>query len=120
MRFCPDCQLTMRRDVATGAVVFKCACGHEEKGGPADARLFGETLKAEATEDKYRRLIRGAAHDRVNQQVAQECPRCGLDFLTQLRVGAQEVVVHVCSCGYDSTRRGPSASPPDKRGAPLS
>jgi len=85
-------------------VVFVCYCGLVSKGTPKDARIAGDVLHAGETEEMYRRLIRNAAYDRVNQQVMRECSKCGLDYMTQIRVGAREVVVWVCKCGYDSSR----------------
>jgi predicted RNA-binding Zn-ribbon protein involved in translation (DUF1610 family) len=105
MRTCPDCERVMDVDVSTGQVVHTCAtCGKRVDGADEDARIFGDVLDAGETEAMFRRLIRSAAFDRVNEQVAKDCPECGLDYLTQIRVGARQVVVFVCKCGYDSSR----------------
>ena len=94
----------MARDTSSGAVVFRCFCGARVEGTPDDARIAGDILHAGETEEMYRRLIRNAAFDRVNQVVLRDCPECGLDYMTQVRVGAREVVVWVCKCGYGSPR----------------
>ena len=94
----------MTRVTSSGTVVFNCFCGVRQEGAPEDARIAGDILHASETEEKYRRLIKNAPFDRVNQQVMKDCPKCGLDYMTQIRVGAREVVVCVCSCGYDSSR----------------
>jgi predicted RNA-binding Zn-ribbon protein involved in translation (DUF1610 family) len=96
----------MARDTSSGTVGFVCYCGVREEGSPEDARIAGDILHAGETEEMYRRLIMNAPFDRVNQQVARDCPQCGLDYMTQIRVGAREVVVWVCKCGYDSSRGG--------------
>jgi hypothetical protein len=50
----------------------------------------------------YRRLIETAPHDRTNQVVKLDCPKCGLDYAVQIRVGDAEVVIRVCKCGHES------------------
>lgn len=110
----------MTRDTASGEVVFNCFCGVQAKGGAADARVAGGVLDAAETGEMYERLIRNAPFDRVNQQVARDCPGCGLDYMTQIRVGAREVVVWVCKCGYNSTadKSAKAEKPPAGRAEP--
>lgn len=110
MRTCPLCERVMERDTSSGKVVFKCYCGESVEGTPADARVAGGMLHSEETEEMYRRLLRNAAHDRVNEQVEKDCPVCGLDYMTQVRVGAREAVVYVCKCGFDSSQVGAATS----------
>lgn len=107
MRTCPECGRVMFRSTASGTVSFMCYCGVVAEKTPEDARIAGGVLHAGETEEMYRRLIRNAAFDRVNQQVRKECPKCGLDYMTQIRVGAREIVVWVCKCGYDSSLKKP-------------
>lgn len=108
MRYCRVCQRSMRRDPTSGTVEFKCYCGAAEQGGPEDARIGGASLGAGETVEMYRRMIRGAAHDRVNQLVARHCPGCGRDYMTQIRIGDAEETVYQCKCG-DSTGAGAGA-----------
>ncbi len=104
MQICPECERVMVRSTSTGTVVYLCYCGTEVKGTPADARIAGGILHAGETEEMYKRLIQNAPHDRVNKQVYRDCPKCGLDYMAQIRVGTREVVVWACKCGY---RAGP-------------
>lgn len=87
-------------------MVFRCGCGHEEAGAPEDARVFGEILGASETVELYRRLIQTAPADRTNQLVKRECPECGLDYMTQVRVGAAEIIIFRCKCGYQQSAQG--------------
>jgi ribosomal protein L37AE/L43A len=103
MHTCPECNRAMRRDTSKGHVNFICHCGFQEVGTPEDARIGGDVLNAGETEEMFLRVIRNAAHDRVNMKVLRGCPECGLDYTTQIRVGEREVVIWVCSCGYDSS-----------------
>ena len=100
MRFCPKCDLTMRRNTYSGTVVYWCPCGVEETGDPADARIGGAVLGAGQTTLIYSLLIRTASFDRTNQLVKRHCPQCGLDYMTQVRVGDAEVIVYTCKCGH--------------------
>lgn len=102
MRTCDQCERAMRRDVSTGAVRFVCVCGVTAEGGPGDARIAGGVFGGQNSKDRYRRLIASSAFDPVNQKVRRRCPKCPRDFLTQLRIGQEEVVVWTCTCGYNS------------------
>lgn len=101
MRFCDNCGRSMRRDLSSGAVVFRCVCGTEEAGAPEDARISGAVLGAGETAEKFQLLIRDAAFDRTNQQVLRDCPDCGRDYMTQIRVGENEVIIYKCRCGRE-------------------
>jgi len=100
MRFCKVCERAMPRSIATGAVVFLCPCGAEERGDPMDARLGGRVFGAGETRDMYGFIIKTAPQDRTNQRVRRDCPSCGSDYMIQVRVGDAEVIVYVCECGY--------------------
>lgn len=120
VRMCPECERTMDRDTSSGAVIFICYCGRKVPGGPADARIAGEVYDAGETQDMYKRLVKSAPHDRVNQLVSRDCPECGLDYMTQIRVGDREVVIWICKCGFVSGTAEPenaAASGPGGAGA---
>ena len=111
MNFCPDCSRAMARNTQSGVVVFVCYCGFFLEGSPENARIAGGLYTGDI-EEMYRRLIRNAAHDRVNQRVKKDCPLCGIDYLVQIRVGNREIVIWVCKCGYDSSRKPDRPAPP--------
>jgi len=111
MRFCPVCGRVMARDHSTGAVVFKCACGTEEKGDPTDARISGAVSGSVEQAEMYRRNIQSAAHDRVNQVVRRQCTACGLDYAVQIRVGKDEVIIYRCKCGREEVGGAAGAAP---------
>jgi hypothetical protein len=73
------------------------------QGSAADARISGEVLGAGETTTMYRGLIRTAAFDRTNQQVMRACVSCGLDYMTQIRVGDAEAIVYKCKCGREES-----------------
>jgi len=103
MKICPDCQLSMARVIMQGKVYFQCVCSKLVPGTRADTLIQNELHQAQEVTAMNDRLIGNAAYDRVNQQVMKDCPgECGRDYMTQLRIGQREVVVHVCPCGYRS------------------
>ena len=104
MRFCSRDGRAMRRNPASGEVVFICtSCLTEEKGSAMDARISGAVYGAAGTTEMYRRLIETAPYDRTNQIVQRDCPECGLDYAVQIRVGDAEVIIYKCKCNYEST-----------------
>lgn len=101
MRFCPACDRAMARDPSSGRVVFRCLCGVEEAGTPADARVGGGVLGASETTEMYHRLIQTAPFDRTCQLVRRPCPDCKRDYMAQVRVGEAEVIIYRCKCGRE-------------------
>ena len=100
MKFCPMCDRVMVRDTSSGEVRFSCTvCGEIVPGDAYDARVGGAVLGAGETTEMYKRLIQVSPFDRVNQLVAKSCPKCGLDYMTQIRVGESEAIVYTCKCG---------------------
>ena len=90
----------MVRDTSSGSVRFSCTtCGESVAGDAYDARVGGAVLGAGETTAMYRRLIRTSPFDRVNQLVSRVCVKCGLDYMTQIRVGESEAIVYTCKCG---------------------
>ena len=100
MKFCPKCERVMVRDTSSGVVRFSCTgCGEVVAGDAYDSRVGGAVLGAGETTAMYRRLIKTSPFDRVNQLVARVCAQCGLDYMTQIRVGESESIVYTCKCG---------------------
>jgi DNA-directed RNA polymerase subunit M/transcription elongation factor TFIIS len=100
MKFCKVCRRSIKKRIVSNSVVFKCECGHVEATNPEDVLISSETLSSTDTTEWYNNLIHNAPHDKTCQLVKQDCPDCGLDYLTQLRLGNSEIVVHRCKCGY--------------------
>jgi DNA-directed RNA polymerase subunit M/transcription elongation factor TFIIS len=119
MHFCDTCSRVMARDTSSGKVVFVCACGAELPGAPEDACISTVAQGAEQTTALYESLIRNASKDRTNQLVARDCPQCGLDYMTQVRVGEQEIIVYTCKCGYRASNGAGSDASADAAAAPT-
>ena len=103
MRFCEICDRAMVRDPSMGKIVFRCPCGNEKKGDANDVRIGGASLNSAETSEMYHLLIENAPMDRTNQLVARNCVKCGLDYMTQIRVGESEVIIYKCKCGLEES-----------------
>ncbi len=103
MKICPQCGRSMERVIAADKIVFRCVCGEETDGEPSDVRITGRVLHPGETAEKYQKLIRNSPYDRTNQQVRRDCTSCGLDYMTQIRVGPEEVIIYTCKCGFESS-----------------
>ena len=96
----------MRRETSTGVLIFRCYCGYSTKGSSEDSLIKSGTPNSEESTEMYRRYISNSPFDRVSQQVKRDCPKCGLDYMTQVRVGSREDVIWTCKCMYGVTRTG--------------
>lgn len=123
MKVCTACGLVMRRtqnwgdDAGSVAIEYVCACGQRTPGNPEDVRMTGKVHGRGNVLQLYRDYIRVAPHDRTINRVKLDCPDCGLDYLCQLRLGKDEIIVWRCSCGYDSSK--PGTKRPAKLEEPL-
>ena len=104
VKFCKNCERVMPREYGTGAVVFVCACGAKENGSDSDARISSEVFGTGETKSMYDYMLRTAPHDRTNQLVHRDCPKCGRDYMVQARIGTGEVVFLRCKCGHAPTQ----------------
>jgi DNA-directed RNA polymerase subunit M/transcription elongation factor TFIIS len=96
----------MVKDYSSGSVEYKCRiCGNEVQGTPNDARISKIVLGVGETIENYERLIKEASNDRTDQIVKKTCEECGLDYMTQIRVGSGEVIIYKCKCGATAASR---------------
>lgn len=91
----------MLRDTSSDRIEFYCTtCGERIQGTNEDALISSGVLHAGEMAEKYQSVIRHAPEDRVNQLVRRDCPECGLNYMTQLRLGDREAPILKCKCGY--------------------
>jgi predicted RNA-binding Zn-ribbon protein involved in translation (DUF1610 family) len=101
MKFCTLCKRSIRRKISGGNVIYKCYCGKVEPTLPEDVMIGNLTLlSTEKTTEMYDNLITLAPFDRTNQLDPKQCPNCGLDYMTRLRIGTSETTIYRCKCGY--------------------
>jgi hypothetical protein len=116
MKFCPKCDRAMVRGTPLGKLEFRCpVCSEVVEGSEWDARVGGGVLGSGEVKDIYDSIIGVSAFDRTNQLVAKDCTECGRDYMTQLRVGEDEIIVHTCKCGARSDKKQKPESTETKR-----
>lgn len=109
MHLCPECHTrTMVRAVADGQLTFVCPCGYTMPGKGRDRLMkvgsaagSGPSRTTSMT-SRYQTLIRNAAWSRTMFRVAVDCSRCGLPYMTQIRLGPEELIILTCKCGHAS------------------
>ena len=100
MKFCSNCEKYMSRDIIGGMLWFQCmACGEKLEGDDWDCRIGGEMLRSAETAEKFFTLINKSSFDAINLKVMRDCKKCGLDYMTQVRVSEREIIIWTCTCG---------------------
>ena len=102
MKFCPNCQHLMQREISANTIMFTCgACQTKQKGSNKDLVTITGNLQFTEVQDQYKNLVQYATDDPVNQLISRDdcCDKCGRDYATQIRVGNREIVVKMCKCG---------------------
>lgn len=100
MKFCSLCQRVIKKRIDNDRILFECICGNIEETTEEDVLISSGITKELPSIEKYEKLIYFAPFDRTNQLVYKDCPKCGLDYLTQLRIGENEIIIYRCKCGY--------------------
>lgn len=108
MKECPQCKIfTMNKSCQDGKVVFECPsiCGNRVLGGSEDRLIDSHTVDRDnAAVSKHKEDIRWVAHDRTSKQVKMECPKCGLDYMSQWVQKDLTAVYFACTCGQIMTK----------------
>ncbi len=101
MKFCQQCSSIMTKlTLATGEITFQCQCHLSEKGLPDDTLMAEGRLEVHGSNLKHDVFMENAPHDTAGNIVMKDCPQCNLNYLTLIRIGAQETVYYVCNCSY--------------------
>jgi DNA-directed RNA polymerase subunit M/transcription elongation factor TFIIS len=100
MHFCEKCGAIMTKSpLPTGEIVFQCKC-QQIIGGPDDTLMEeGHTNTNEAAM-MHMVFIENSPFDTAANCVKKDCPQCGMNYLTLIRVGGNEVTMYTCECGY--------------------
>nr|BBO54006.1 C122R homolog protein [Abalone asfa-like virus]BCY04554.1 hypothetical protein [Abalone asfa-like virus] len=104
MKVCSSCQSSMERTIYNDTIYFKCHCGNEIQGTVDDLRIAGHSYNY-STEivEKFANLVKFAMFDPINQKIKKDCNNCGLDYMTQLKLGHEEIILYVCKCGNQTS-----------------
>jgi DNA-directed RNA polymerase subunit M/transcription elongation factor TFIIS len=101
MRFCQQCESVMAKSTSTtGQIMFKCVCQLVVPGHDDDTLMAEEYLETAESDQKHEVFIANAPFDAAGNIVHKDCPQCGLNFMTMLRIGVNETTHYTCSCGY--------------------
>lgn len=106
LRFCNQCESVMTKSTsATGIIVFQCRCQLTEEGQPDDTLMAEEFLETAESNQKHEVFIENSPYDPAGNIVMKDCPQCGLNFLTMIRVGSAELTIYRCSapCNFRAT-----------------
>ena len=99
MNFCKQCQSILTKEIRQdGSISFICSCLTEQPGIPADTLIYEEFLGP--VDVAHREVfIENSPYDPAGAVIKRDCPQCGLDFMTLIRVGQAESVIYTCTCG---------------------
>jgi DNA-directed RNA polymerase subunit M/transcription elongation factor TFIIS len=100
MKFCSICNRAIKKTIKNGSVSFVCVCGNIEKETPEDTLISSTAIGSIEIASMYESLIESAPFDNTNQLVSKDCPNCGRDYLTQIRISSAEIIIYRCKCGY--------------------
>lgn len=87
----------------TGLIKYTCRCQYPLDGVPDDTLMAEGYLETEESNLKYEAFVESAPFDPAANIVMLDCPQCGLNYLTMVRIGISEMTMYVCTCGYRAT-----------------
>jgi len=92
----------MTKSTTTGRIVFECVCRNTVDGGPEDTLMAEGYLRASESNLKHEVFIEQSLYDLARNIIKADCPKCGMDFLTTVRVGESEDLMYLClpDCGF--------------------
>lgn len=100
VKLCPMCATrTMVRKCGTTDIYYECPCGNTVPGTASDRVIRSGGQKNIDRAEMYGDIIRNAPNSRTMYRVDSPCDNCGMPYMTQVRVGSEETVIHVCECG---------------------
>lgn len=92
----------MEKHPVEGEVMFQCSCDRVV-GGPDDTLMDSEYPNTSGSIASHAVFIENSAFDTAANIVMKDCPDCGLNFLTMVLVGANDVTMYTCTCGFRAT-----------------
>ncbi len=104
MSFCIQCGSVMSKIISlSGEIQFQCRCLMIYPGTPDDSLLLEGYIETAESEGKHDVLIEQSPFDPAANIVRKDCPECGIDFMTMIRIGINETTMYTCSCGCNLT-----------------
>lgn len=104
LKFCPECDSMMTKSTSVlGNIVFQCRCQISIDGSRDDTLMAEEYLETGGSDLKHEVFIENAPFDAAAHVVFKDCPNCGLNFMTMIRVGVNESTLYACRCNFRSS-----------------
>ena len=103
MRFCDQCWGHMQKSTASGSIQFTCKCNNIIPGEDNDSLMSEGILETAESYQKHEVFMENSVHDKARFIVESHCPKCKIDHLTMVRVGVQQNIIYICTCGYSAT-----------------
>jgi hypothetical protein len=89
----------MGKSTESGRLLFLCGCGNMMQGTAEDTLIEeGQPGNVESNL-KHATFLENSPFDPAANRVKKTCPGCGIDFMTLVRLGSEEVVIYTCGCG---------------------
>ena len=85
-----------------GEIIFQCRC-QQVVGGADDTLMAEGFVETSEAAQKHMVFIENSPFDPAANIILKDCPSCGLDYLTLIRVGTNETTMYSCTCGYLAT-----------------
>lgn len=102
---CPECSRVMHMDTTGDRLKFICHCGISTIAKDDETRILTRTIDSGSNKGVgYENLIKNSSFDRVNNLVKKDCPKCSINYMTQIRIGEDENIIYTCKCGYNSIK----------------
>ncbi len=99
MKFCRRCYTLLVVDTASGNLLFVCPrCGSNKNPEPEDTLVYNEDPNSTKTMDQFNTMIRNAPKDPSRYLFDYKC-KCGMPYVTHMRIGENEKVLFICECG---------------------
>lgn len=98
MVFCSLCQGAIPQQINNGEIILKCQCGYVQETTDEDVLIQFDTKAVTSITELYDLFISYSSHDPTITRVHRVC-KCGLDYMTQLRIGHNAITVWTCKCG---------------------
>ena len=96
--FCNACGSKMIKTF-TSTVIYVCRCGEQKLGDNDSTLVASEEFNLPMVESTHRIFIETSPFDRSGFKVMKTCNKCGLDYMTMIRLGANQIIRYTCTCG---------------------
>jgi DNA-directed RNA polymerase subunit M/transcription elongation factor TFIIS len=101
MDFCKECGTYLVKIITpANELIFQCNICYSTYEGTADDTLLEEEyMVASMTDIIHEQFVENSAFDDAANIIMRECSKCGLTFMTKIRVGTLQTTKYTCTCG---------------------